>query len=127
MSTWRMNMATSGTPRRRGVHTRLRSTAAAIALALAGVFAAALCGPDAVALADSIPNAQMARQVGTTAETSAVSSGWLRVAHLSPDTGGVDVRVVAEPAGNTAFTLTDVTYGAVSSYQALAPGAYQVD
>ncbi len=64
----------------------------------------------------------------TSAATSAArTTGWLRLAHLSPDTGAVDVWL--SPFGGAspgAATLPDVTYGNVSAYRSVAPGRYTV-
>ena len=60
------------------------------------------------------------------APAMAADQAYLRLAHLSPDTPKVDVYVssVADP-GKSLF-VPGVGYGAVSSYQALAPGSYVV-
>lgn len=57
---------------------------------------------------------------------AAADGGLLRLAHLSPDTPAVDVYVdsVADP--DAGITLRGVDYGAVSDYQAVAPGTYTV-
>jgi hypothetical protein len=52
--------------------------------------------------------------------------GWVRLAHLSPDTKAVDVRVTALGQGSPVVTLRDVAYGAVSDYAQLADGVYTV-
>jgi hypothetical protein len=54
--------------------------------------------------------------------TTTVTAG-LRVLHGSPDVGAVDVRLNA--AGGKAIA-TSLTYGRVSTYDAIAPGAYAV-
>jgi Domain of unknown function (DUF4397) len=61
------------------------------------------------------------------ASSSAAGSAWLRAAHLSPDTGPVDVWLT--PFGGTATgpaTLSHVSYGNVSAYRSLPPGFYAV-
>lgn len=52
--------------------------------------------------------------------------GYLRLAHLSPDTPSVDVYVsgVADPS--LSFVLPGVGYGAVSPYKAVPAGSYVV-
>lgn len=57
---------------------------------------------------------------------AARTTGWLRLAHLSPDTAAVDVWLT--PFGGQAGspTLPDVTYGNVSAYRSVAPGRYTV-
>ncbi|NQX26007.1 DUF4397 domain-containing protein [Microbacteriaceae bacterium VKM Ac-2854] len=60
------------------------------------------------------------------AAADAPAEGWVRVAHLSPDTKSVDVRLTALAGGGTVFELDGVGYGAVSDYWTLAPGTYVV-
>ena len=55
-----------------------------------------------------------------------VSTGWVRVAHLSPDTKSVDVRLVALSGGSKVLRIDDVAYGAVSKYWSLPTGSYAV-
>ena len=52
--------------------------------------------------------------------------GWVRLAHLSPDTKAVDVRVSSLSGDTTLFTLSGVAYGAVSPYRQLPGGTYTV-
>ena len=54
------------------------------------------------------------------------SVGWLRIAHLSPDTKSVDVRVTALMGGASSYDLDSVKYGAVSSYKSLPTGVYTI-
>jgi hypothetical protein len=54
------------------------------------------------------------------------STGWVRVAHLSPDTKSVDVRLVALSGGSKVLRIDDVSYGAVSKYWTLPVGSYAV-
>jgi hypothetical protein len=54
------------------------------------------------------------------------STGWVRVAHLSPDTRSVDVRLVALSGGSKVLRIDDVAYGAVSKYWSLPTGSYAV-
>lgn len=58
---------------------------------------------------------------------AADDAGWLRIAHLSPDTPAADVTVV--PAGSTGpapATEAGLHYGSVSAWHRVAPGAYAV-
>jgi hypothetical protein len=57
---------------------------------------------------------------------SAADDGYLRLAHLSPDTPAVDVYVdsVADP--DVGIVLEGVGYGGVSDYQTVPPGSYTV-
>lgn len=60
------------------------------------------------------------------AAPAAQSRGWVRVAHLSPDTKAVDVRLAALGGGEVLYTLERVGYGAVSDYMAVPAGTYVV-
>lgn len=57
---------------------------------------------------------------------AAAPTGWVRVAHLSPDTKSVDVRLVSLSSGAGVLRIDDVAYGAVSKYWALPVGGYAV-
>lgn len=50
----------------------------------------------------------------------------VRLAHLSPDTPAVDVYL-AQQGGPAPTVVRDVSYGAVSDYLSLTPGAWTVD
>ena len=52
-------------------------------------------------------------------------SGFLRVGHLAPDVGPVDVSLTRADGG-TATVLTTAPYGAFTPYQTLTPGFYTV-
>ena len=52
-------------------------------------------------------------------------SGFLRVGHLAPDVGPVDVSLTRADGG-TANVLTTAPYGAFTPYQTLTPGFYTV-
>ena len=54
------------------------------------------------------------------------STGWLRIAHLSPDTKSVDVRVTALSGGASVYELDGVKYGTVSSYRSMPVGVYTI-
>lgn len=53
-------------------------------------------------------------------------AGWLRVAHFSPDTKPVDVRLTQLGHDTAIVELDSVPYGAVSAYWSLRPGIYLV-
>jgi hypothetical protein len=60
---------------------------------------------------------------------TAAEAGLLRLAHLSPDTPAVDVYVdsVSDPsAGAALLTVPWVSYGTISDYRDVPPGAYAV-
>lgn len=52
-------------------------------------------------------------------------AGWVRLAHLSPDTPEVDIQLSNVATAQTQ-EFTDVGYADVSGYQRLAPGSYTV-
>ncbi|MDY7106942.1 MAG: DUF4397 domain-containing protein [Actinomycetota bacterium] len=54
----------------------------------------------------------------------AQANGHLRVAHLSPSTGAMDVYVSATDGGFEELLAADVTYGEVTGYESLPPGEY---
>jgi Domain of unknown function (DUF4397) len=59
------------------------------------------------------------------AAPAAANTGWIRLAHLSPNTPAVDVYLYA--FGNkTKVVLHHVAYGEVSPYETVAPGSYSV-
>ncbi|MEU5905592.1 DUF4397 domain-containing protein [Micromonospora sp. NPDC047527] len=62
---------------------------------------------------------------GTPTAASANTVGYVRLAHLSPDTPAVDVYLAAPDAAKPQV-FPGVGYGVVSDYLALAPGRYAV-
>ncbi len=52
--------------------------------------------------------------------------GWVRVAHLSPDTKPVDIQLSALRGGSSIVELEDVGYGVVSDYMLLPVGTYVI-
>jgi hypothetical protein len=64
--------------------------------------------------------------VSSSASAAEPADGWLRIAHLSPNTGAVDVRVVPLNVSATVTDFDDVTYGDVSPYAAVPAGRYEV-
>lgn len=53
-------------------------------------------------------------------------SGWLRLAHLSPDQRPLDVYVYRDGGTRATVVLRHVVYGTISPYQQLPAGAYTV-
>ena len=84
----------------------------ALALGLAG-----LAAPAALASAAGSASA---------AAPAAAPVGWIRLAHLSPNTPAVDVYLYSFGDPSAMIVLKHVTYGTVSGYQALAVGEYTV-
>jgi len=77
------------------------------------------------ALLLGIPKAASA-STASTASTAAVGTGWVRLAHLSPNTPAVDVYLYSFGNPSAEQVLHHVAYGVVSPYEALAAGEYTV-
>jgi hypothetical protein len=58
--------------------------------------------------------------------TAAAKSGWIRLAHLSPNTPAVDVYLYSFGMPKAMIVLHHVGYGAVSPYEKVAAGEYTV-
>jgi hypothetical protein len=78
-------------------------TACALALGLAGLFGTA-----------------------ASAASASTGTGYLRLAHLSPNTPAVDVYLYSFGDSSAMVVLHDVAYGDVSPYQDVASGEYTV-
>jgi hypothetical protein len=70
---------------------------------------------------------------GTTSATAApappapsATDGWVRLAHLSPDTAEVDIRLTSLTGTDVLYELAGVGYGVVSPYLNLPQGVYTV-
>ena len=75
----------------------------------------------ASALLLGIPAAATASASSATAGT-----GWIRLAHLSPNTPPVDVYLYSFGNSNAQIVLHHVAYGTVSPYEAVTAGDYSV-
>ena len=64
--------------------------------------------------------------VGASAATAAPAGGWTRIAHLSPDTKSVDVRLTGLSGGGVLYELDNVSYGQISNYLSMPAGTYVV-
>jgi hypothetical protein len=62
----------------------------------------------------------------TPAQAASGATAYLRAAHFSPETPGVDVYLTSFAGGTTKLWLANVGYGAVSPYRRLSPGVYAV-
>jgi len=60
------------------------------------------------------------------AASAATGTGWIRLAHLSPNTPPVDVYLYSFGNSNAQIVLHHVAYGTVSPYEAVTPGDYSV-
>ena len=77
-----------------------------------------LLGATAALLAATAPAASAAPAAG--------QSGWIRIAHLSPDAPAMDMYLYPFGDPGRPIVLKDVKYGAVSDYMAVTPGQYTV-
>jgi hypothetical protein len=75
-------------------------------------------GSMAALVAAAAPSASAASASGPT--------GWIRIAHLSPQAPAMDMYVYPFGDPGRPTVLKDVTYGAVSRYVAVTPGQYTV-
>jgi hypothetical protein len=74
----------------------------------------------------AVPVLLLAIPKAASAATASAGTGWVRLAHLSPNTPAVDVYLYSfgDPAAE--LVLHHVGYGVVSPYEALAAGEYTV-
>jgi Domain of unknown function (DUF4397) len=77
--------------------------------------ATAACGIALAAIAFAAPGA-----------SASAGPGWLRLAHLSPNTPAVDVYLYSFGNPNARIVLRHVAYGTVSPYEQVASGEYTV-
>ncbi|HLJ98838.1 MAG TPA: hypothetical protein VKU39_02900, partial [Streptosporangiaceae bacterium] len=84
--------------------TRRRATLFAIPVLLLGLAAGAIW--------------TMSASASSPARTSPAGYGWIRLAHLSPNTPAVDVYLYSFGDSSAFFVLKHVGYGAVSPYGA---------
>jgi Domain of unknown function (DUF4397) len=73
----------------------------------------------AVALLLGIP-------VAAYASSATTGTGWIRLAHLSPNTPAVDVYLYSFGNSSAQIVLHHVAYGTVSPYEAVSAGDYSV-
>jgi len=60
------------------------------------------------------------------ADSATSGTGWIRLAHLSPNTPAVDVYLYSFGNSNAQIVLHHVAYGTVSPYEAVTAGDYSV-
>jgi Domain of unknown function (DUF4397) len=60
------------------------------------------------------------------ASSATSGTGWIRLAHLSPNTPAVDVYLYSAGNSNAKIVLHHVAYGTVSPYEPVAAGDYSV-
>jgi hypothetical protein len=63
---------------------------------------------------------------GTSPALAAPADGYVRLAHLSPDTPAVDVYLYSQGKKTPKLVIKHVGYGALSPYQKLGTGSYTV-
>jgi Domain of unknown function (DUF4397) len=64
--------------------------------------------------------------VSASAAVSAAGTGWIRLAHLSPNTPAVDVYLYSFGDSTAELVLHHVAYGTVSPYESVSAGIYTV-
>jgi Domain of unknown function (DUF4397) len=64
--------------------------------------------------------------VTASASSATTGTGWIRLAHLSPNTPPVDVYLYSLGNSNAQIVLHHVAYGTVSPYEAVTAGDYSV-
>ena len=64
--------------------------------------------------------------VAASASSATTGTGWIRLAHLSPNTPPVDVYLYSFGNTNAQIVLHHVSYGTVSPYEAVTAGDYSV-
>ncbi|TIH39319.1 DUF4397 domain-containing protein [Subtercola vilae] len=107
-----------------------RSTWSKVAAATVAVSAGLLLtvfGASSAQAATAAPQAaSQAASQSAAPVAAAANTGWIRLAHLSPDTKAVDIQLTALSGGQVLESLTNVIYGQVSDYMALPQGTYVV-
>jgi hypothetical protein len=78
------------------------------------------------ALLIALPVLLLAVPRAASAATTSAGDGWVRLAHLSPNTPAVDVYLYSFGDSTAELVLHHVAYGTVSPYEALPAGDYTV-
>jgi hypothetical protein len=86
------------------------------------------CGAAVVvgALGLAVPAASPASAASAVPAAASAGSGWLRLAHLSPNTPAVDCYLYSFGNPNARIVLHHVAYGTVSAYEQVPAGEYTV-
>src|SRR6202453_2447859 len=80
-----------------------------------------------IILLAALPLLLLAIPAGSVATASAATTtGWIRLAHLSPNTPAVDVYLYSFGNSSAQIVLHHVAYGEVSPYEAVTAGDYSV-
>src|ERR1700749_3155239 len=85
---------------------------------------ATLLGGTAAFVAAAGPAASAAP--ASSGEPAAMQDGWVRCAHLSPDSPAMDIYMYAFGKTGHLIVLRHVSCGGVSEYMAVSPGRYSV-
>lgn len=101
-------------------HSRSRSPLPAVAVGLA---AATLT---VTGVATGVATVAATSASAATATQAAAQTGKVRLAHLSPDTGPVDVALTAFGKGTMMMSAHNVAYGHLTAYQSMPAGHYTV-
>jgi hypothetical protein len=78
------------------------------------------------ALLVALPALLIAVPKAASASTASTGTGWIRLAHLSPNTPAVDVYLYSFGDSSAEQLIHHVAYGVVSGYQSLPAGDYTV-
>ena len=78
------------------------------------------------ALLVALPALLVAVPKAASASTASTGTGWIRLAHLSPNTPAVDVYLYSFGDSSAEQVIHHVAYGVVSGYQSLPAGDYTV-
>jgi Domain of unknown function (DUF4397) len=110
-------------------HPRVRWILTVLAVAVLSVsapVAARASTARASAAQASAAQASAARASTAQAFTAKTGDGWIRLAHLSPNTPAVDVYLYSFGDSSALVVLKHVGYGDVSPYESVAAGEYSV-
>lgn len=79
------------------------------------------------ALLMAVPVLLLCIPKAASASTASAGTGWVRLAHFSPNTPAVDVYLYSFGDPSAELVLRHVGYGVASPYEALAAGEYTVE
>jgi Domain of unknown function (DUF4397) len=85
-----------------------------------------LCGAIAAAVTTLLTMAAIAGPASAASSSASSGYGWLRLAHLSPNTPAVDVYLYSVGDPTAEIVLRHVAYGTESPYERVASGDYTV-
>ncbi len=100
----------------------MTSTRAARRIALLLMATALLLGLPAAAASAATATSPASGSAGT----SSAGTGWIRLAHLSPDMPAMDVYLYSFGNPDARFVLHHVAYGTVSAFQTVPAGDYSI-